>query len=78
MSNKPDFFAYGEKQLGSRRTALVRIGVGWQHEKGKGLTIQVDALPLNFDGRIVLLEPKPDEQPAGATEGEPDDQEVFG
>jgi hypothetical protein len=57
---------------------LVRIGVGWQHEKGKGLTIQVDALPLNFDGRIVLLEPKPDEQPAGATEGEPDDQEVFG
>jgi hypothetical protein len=33
--------------------------------KGSGLTVILNALPLNFDGRIVLVEPKtdPDEFP---------------
>jgi len=26
-----------------------------------GLTIQLDTLPINFDGRIVLTEPKADD-----------------
>jgi hypothetical protein len=66
MSNKPDFFVHGEKVLGPRNTILVRIGAAWRHEKGNGVTLQVDALPLDFNGRIVLLEPKQDGQPAGS------------
>jgi hypothetical protein len=33
-----------------------RIGAAWPHGSGNGLSIQLDALPL--DGRIVLTEPK--------------------
>jgi hypothetical protein len=58
MSNKPDFFVHGEKVLGPRNTILVRIGAAWRHEKGNGVGVQIDALPLDFNGRIVLLEPK--------------------
>jgi hypothetical protein len=75
MSNKPPFNAYGEKQIGNRRTALIRIGAAWPHEKGNGFTIQVDAMPLNFDGRIVVLEADRDEQPD--TQGDAGEREAF-
>jgi hypothetical protein len=66
MSNKPDFVAYGEKDVGRRNNpVLIRVGAGWRHEKGNGVTVQVDALPLDFNGRIVLLEPKQGQEPAG-------------
>ena len=67
MSNKPDFVAYGEKDLGRRNNSiLIRIGAAWRHKEGNGVGIQVDALPLDFNGKIVLLEPKQDGQPAGS------------
>jgi hypothetical protein len=62
MSNKPDFIAYGEKDIGRRDSILIRIGAAWRHKEGNGVGIQVDALPLDFNGKIVLLEPKQDEQ----------------
>ncbi len=62
MSKKPDFLAYGELDLGRRQPVLIKIGAAWAHEKGNGMGIQVDALPLNFNGRIVLLEPRAEEQ----------------
>jgi len=34
--------------------------VAFPHAKGSGLTVILNALPLNFDGRIVLVEPKID------------------
>jgi hypothetical protein len=77
MSNKPPFNAYGEKQIGNRRTALIRIGAAWPHEKGKGFTIQVDAMPLHFDGRIVVLEADRDDQPSEAPESDAGEREVF-
>jgi hypothetical protein len=43
----------------------------WAHEKGQGLNIELEALPLNFDGKIVLMPPK-SEEPAAADPVEDD------
>jgi hypothetical protein len=77
MSNKPPFNAYGEKQIGFKRTTLIRIGVAWPHEKGNGMTVQVESLPLNFDGRIVLLEADRDDQRSQDADSDAGDREVI-
>ena len=59
MSNKPTLYAYAVKDRGRNQKAIwTRIGAAWPHEKGNGFTIELEALPLNFDGRLVLTEPK--------------------
>jgi hypothetical protein len=59
MSNTPDFIAYTLRDRGSEQKPIrTRIGSAWNHEKGGGMTLQLEALPLNFDGRIVLWPPK--------------------
>lgn len=61
MNNKPTFYAYTVKNRGRNKSAIwTRIGAAWPHEKAKGLTIELDALPL--DGRIVLTEPKQEQE----------------
>lgn len=42
-----------------------RVGAAWDHDDAKGLTLQLDLIPVAFTGRIVLREPKP-KQEAGA------------
>ena len=37
-----------------------RIGAAWDHEDAKGLTMQLDLVPVN-GGRIVLREPAADD-----------------
>ena len=71
-NNKPTFYAYGEADRGRRKPFLVSIGAAWPHEKGNGLTVQIDSLPLNFNGRVVLLEPK-DAKGEGQTGAEIED-----
>jgi hypothetical protein len=68
MSNKkPTLIAYSVRERGKGQTAIwTRIGAAWPHDNGNGLSIQLEALPLNFDGRIVLTEPKADEAEAKA------------
>ena len=57
MNDKPTFYAYTVRDRGRNKSAIwTRIGAAWPHEKAKGFTIELDALPL--DGRIVLTEPK--------------------
>ena len=64
MSNeKPTLIAYSIKEREGQKAIWTRIGAAWPH-KGPGLTIQLDALPL--DGRIVLTEPKADDAEAKA------------
>jgi hypothetical protein len=36
-----------------------RIGAAWEHKDGKGLTVQLDLVPVNA-GRIVLRTPAED------------------
>ena len=66
MSNKkPTLIAYTVKDRGEGQKAIwTRIGAAWPHGSGNGLSIQLDALPL--DSRIVLTEPKADEAEAKA------------
>jgi hypothetical protein len=51
---QPAFAAYAVRP----RRPWVRIGSAFH--QGQGLAVQLDALPLNFAGRIVLVEPKID------------------
>ena len=66
MSNKkPTLIAYSVRERGKGQTAIwTRIGAAWPHGSGNGLSIQLEALPL--DGRIVLTEPKADDAEAKA------------
>ncbi len=61
MTNDPVLIAYAVKDRPSGKSTWRRIGVAFPHDRGAGLTVLLDALPI--DGRIVLVEPKAD--PAG-------------
>ena len=69
MTNNPVLIAYSVKDRTQERPAQwTRIGVAFPHDRGAGLTVFVNALPLSFDGRIVLVEPSAnhdDVSPAG-------------
>ena len=55
MSSKPTYIAYTVKKRGEGKSDFwTRIGAAFAHDGG--LTVQLDALPI--DGRVVLREPK--------------------
>ena len=58
MTNDPVLIAYTVKDRPGGKSAWRRIGAAFPHDKGAGLTVILNALPL--DGRIVLVEPKLD------------------
>jgi hypothetical protein len=61
MSNEPNYYAFSVKERDKGRSAIwTRIGAAWTQRKGQGLNIELEALPLNFDGKIVLMPPKAD------------------
>lgn len=60
ITQPPALFAYHVAERGEKKF-WTRIGAAWDHEDGKGLTIQLDLLPAT-GGRIVLREPSDDEQ----------------
>ena len=71
MSNKPTYYAFSVRNRDKGKSAIwTRLGVVWAHDKGQGLNLDIEALPLNFDGRIVLMPPKSDVQPAESFESE--------
>ena len=67
MSNKPTLYAYAVKDRGRNQKAIwTRVGAAWAHEKGRGFSIELEALPV--DGRLVLTEPKADDKGEGETQ----------
>lgn len=34
-----------------------KVGVAWDHKDGRGISLQLDLVPVQFDGRLVLREP---------------------
>jgi hypothetical protein len=55
MSNEPVLIAYTVKKGPvSGKEIWSRIGAAWPHDKGAGLTLIIEALPLKFNGRILL------------------------
>ena len=60
MSNAPKYYAYSVRERGQGKKSIwTRIGAVWAHEKGGGLNIELEAIPFNFDGKIILMPPKP-------------------
>ncbi|WP_417595759.1 hypothetical protein [Parasphingorhabdus sp.] len=60
----PDFHAWHVSNKGEKGF-WTKVGAAWPHRDGKGLSIQLDILPIN--GRIVLRKPlESTEQGAGA------------
>jgi hypothetical protein len=60
-NNAPDFIVFGVTQQAGKKDILTRIGGAWKHQKGDGINLQIRALPLNFEGKIVLFPPKDEE-----------------
>ena len=63
----PALLAYHVAERGEKKF-WTRIGAAWDHEDGKGLTVQLDLVPVN-GGRIVLREPADDDGQAGQGKG---------
>lgn len=57
MANDPVLIAYIVKRKPTGMAGWTRIGAAYPHETGAGLTVVLDALPV--DNRIFLLEPDP-------------------
>jgi hypothetical protein len=50
----PDFIAWHVQQKGEK-SYWNKVGASWKHKDGKGMTLQLETLPIN--GRIVLRVP---------------------
>ena len=72
-TNTPDFIVYGVTQVAGKKDILTRIGGAWKHQKGDGINLNINALPLNFQGKIVLFPPKSPE----AVEAQADEDAPF-
>ncbi|MBB5052704.1 hypothetical protein HNQ36_002678 [Afipia massiliensis] len=57
----PSLIAYHVEQVSEEKSFWTRIGAAWDHEDGKGLTLQLDLLPV-AGGRVVLRTPSEDEE----------------
>lgn len=60
-TNPPKLIAYHVEDRGRGRKFWTRLGAVWEHKNGEGLTVFLNVLPVDFDGRIVLLPPRDDE-----------------
>lgn len=61
QKRKPAYVAYTvTKQNDSDKDRFTQIGVAFDHQKGDGLTILLNALPMG--DKIVLCTPKSDDQ----------------
>ena len=52
----PALIAYHVAERGEDKSFWTRIGAAWDHEDGKGLTLNLDLVPVSA-GRIVLRVP---------------------
>lgn len=74
--NPPALIAYHVTERGRGRKFWSRIGAVWCHKEGEGITLFLDAIPVNFDGRGLMLPPKAKDE-AGESEGyDPETGEV--
>ena len=61
-NNRPRYTVYAVKDQEGKPSRYTAIGAAFEMKDGKGLTIQLDALPIN--GRILCFEPKPSKSAA--------------
>jgi hypothetical protein len=54
--NKQMMGVYSVRERDKGRKAVwTRVGVAWPHAMGDGFNIELEALPLNFDGKLIVL-----------------------
>ncbi|EJW10839.1 hypothetical protein A33M_4000 [Rhodovulum sp. PH10] len=59
MSNAPAYFAFAVRERDKGKKAVwTRIGTVWSLKERDGFSLEIEALPVNFDGRLVLMPPK--------------------
>lgn len=51
-AKSPTYAAYQVRERAGQKSVWTRIGSAWPHTDGHGLSLQLDAVPL--DGRITL------------------------
>ncbi|MGH6837492.1 MAG: hypothetical protein ACREDT_01560 [Methylocella sp.] len=61
----PAFIAWHVAEKNESKAFWTRIGAAWDHEDGKGLTLQLDLVPV-AGGRIVLRVPSENTGEKGA------------
>lgn len=61
----PSLIAYHVSEKSEDKSFWTRIGAAWDHEDGKGLTLQLDLVPVT-GGRIVLRTPTEATEEKGA------------
>ena len=54
--NLPDFYVFSVQGNG-RGSIWTKIGAAWKNKDGEGVNIHMDAMPFNFDGKLVLRKP---------------------
>ena len=54
----PAYIAHTVRDAADGKSYWNRVGVAWANKNGKGLVVQLEAVPL--DGRIVLVPPSND------------------
>lgn len=58
----PDLHAWHVAQKG-QKSFWQKVGAAWHHKDGKGMTLQLETLPIN--GRIILRHPMDDSNKTG-------------
>ena len=66
MGSRPDYNAFVVEKRGKDDSQWTKIGAAWPHGDGNGMTIYLQALPVN--GEVVLRIPK-NENGEGEEEG---------
>jgi hypothetical protein len=61
----PAFIAWHVAEKSDSKSFWTRIGAAWDHEDGKGFTLQLDLVPVS-GGRIVLRTPTDATEERGA------------
>jgi hypothetical protein len=59
---RPTYAAYHVTEPRPGKKRWTRIGAFFAHEDGQGGTLILEAIPIAFDGHVVLRTPKPQEQ----------------
>ena len=59
--NAPDYVISYVKEEPRGAKRWIRVGAAWKHQNGDGLSLVIDAVPVEFNGELVLRPPYQDE-----------------
>ena len=50
------------RQDGEGKYIFTTVGAAWPFERGDGLNVRINVLPVNFDGTLMLVPPRQGEE----------------